>query len=158
MAYHRIFYKRAHVIIRIALGNIVTTYRNIKNRKYFILGGDINYVWETRKNMVTDAANELIGKSKPVKNYRSFWEKELDSLLKQRRDANRLKRLHDKTRVSDNDLGKNINTLYRNRKLKPQEAIKRKEQVFQMKQFNDKCINSKNKMKVFEILSRSTTM
>jgi hypothetical protein len=50
---------------------------------------------------------------------------------------------------SDNDLGKHINTLYRNRKLKVQEAIKRKEQVFQMKQFNDKCINSKNKIKGF---------
>jgi hypothetical protein len=33
--------------------------------------------------------------------------------------------------------------------LKLQEAIKRKEQVFQTKQFNDKCINSKNKMKGF---------
>ena len=94
--------------------------------------------------MVTDAANESIGKSKPVKNYRNFWDKELDSLLKQR-----LKRLHDKTRFSDNDLGKHINTLYRYRKLKVQEAIKRKEQVFQMKQFNDKCINTKNKMKGF---------
>ena len=81
--------------------------------------------------------------------YGNFWDKELDSLLKQRRDANRLKRLHDKTRFSDNDLGKHINTLYRYRKLKVPEAIKRKEQVFQMKQFNDKCINSKNKMKGF---------
>jgi hypothetical protein len=70
--------------------NIVTTYKNIKickqfwkinddsdlslfenqlklkidkNRKYFILGGDINYVWETWKNMVTDAANESIEQS-----------------------------------------------------------------------------------------------
>jgi hypothetical protein len=60
-----------------------------------------------------------------------------------------LKRLHDKTRFSDNDLGKHINTLYRNRKLKVQEAINRKEQVFQMKQFYDKCINSKNKMTGF---------
>ena len=51
--------------------------------------------------------------------------------------------------VSDNDLGKYIDTLYRNRKLKVQEAMKRKEQLFQMKQFNDKCINSKNKMKGF---------
>ena len=91
----------------------------------------------------------VCGKSKPVKKYRNFWVKELDSLLKQRRDANRLKRLHDKTMFSDNDLGKHINTLYRNRKLKVQEAIKRKEQVFQMKQFNDKCINTKNKMKGF---------
>jgi hypothetical protein len=47
---------------------------------------------------------------------------------------------------TDNDLGKHINTLYRNRKLKVQEAIKRKEQVFKMKQLND---NSKNKMKGF---------
>jgi hypothetical protein len=51
--------------------------------------------------------------------------------------------------VSDNDLGKHINTLCRNRKLNIQEAMKRKEQLFQMKQFNDKCINSKNKMKGF---------
>jgi hypothetical protein len=58
-----------------------------------------------------------------------------------------MKRLHDKTRVSDNDLGKHINTLYRNRKLKVQEAITRREHLFQMTQFNDKCINSKNKMK-----------
>ena len=77
MTYHRIFNKSDHVIIRIVLRNIVTTYKNIKickqfwkinddsdlslfenqlklkidkNRKYFILGGDINYVWETWKN------------------------------------------------------------------------------------------------------------
>jgi hypothetical protein len=80
-----------HVIIRIVLRNIVTTCKNIKickeywkindwslfenqlklkidnNRKDFILGGDINYVWETWKNMVIDAANESICKSKPVK-------------------------------------------------------------------------------------------
>jgi hypothetical protein len=38
-----------------------------KNRKDFIPAGDINYVWEAWKNMVTDAANESVGKSKPVK-------------------------------------------------------------------------------------------
>ena len=82
---------RDHVIIRIVLRNIVTTYKNIKickdfwkinddsdwslfekNRKDFILGGDINYVWETWKTMVTDAANESIGKSKPVKKLSEF--------------------------------------------------------------------------------------
>ena len=51
--------------------------------------------------------------------------------------------------VSDNDLGKHINMLYRNRKLKVQEAMKRKKQLFQMKQFNDKCIHPKSKMKGF---------
>ena len=38
-----------------------------KNRKDCIVGGDINYVWETWENMVTGSANESIGKSKPVK-------------------------------------------------------------------------------------------
>ena len=32
-------------------------------------------------------------------------------------------------------------------KTKSPKAITRKEHLFQMKQFNDKCINSKNKMK-----------
>ena len=90
---------RDHAIIRIVLRNNVTTYKNIKickefweinddsdwslfekqlklkidkNRKDFILGGDINYAWETWKTMVTDAANESIGKSKPVKKLSEF--------------------------------------------------------------------------------------
>ena len=90
---------RDHAIIRIVLRNSVTTYKNIKickdfwkinddsdwslfenqlklkidkNRKDFILGGDINYVWKTWKTMVTDAANESIGKSKPVKKLSEF--------------------------------------------------------------------------------------
>jgi hypothetical protein len=43
-----------------------------KNRKDFILAGDINYVWEAWKNMVTDAANESIGKSKLFTSFHSF--------------------------------------------------------------------------------------
>ena len=39
---------------------------------------------------VLEVANKTIGKTKRMKNYKQFWDKELDQLLKRRRDANRL--------------------------------------------------------------------
>jgi hypothetical protein len=44
------------------------------------------------------AAESTIGKSKRPTNFRSFWDKELDALIKSRRIANQLKRIHDKSR------------------------------------------------------------
>jgi hypothetical protein len=41
-----------------------------------------------------------------VKHYKNFWDKGLDKILKRRREANRLQRLHNKTRPYDSELGK----------------------------------------------------
>ena len=64
-----------------------TTTYDVRNSNFRITP-NLNVIqlctWETWKITVTDAANESIGKSKPVKHYRNFWDKELDSLLKQR--------------------------------------------------------------------------
>ncbi|VDH99015.1 Hypothetical predicted protein [Mytilus galloprovincialis] len=90
-----------------------------------------------------------IGKAKPVKNYKDFWDKELDYLLKQRRNANRLNRTHNKYHAHDDEIGKRLKEIYFNRKSQVQEAIKRKERSAKIRQFNDKCINAKNKMKGF---------
>jgi hypothetical protein len=64
--------RRVHIIIALECLIAPLKLKIDKNRKDFILGGDINYVWETWKTMVTDAANESIDKSKPVKKLSEF--------------------------------------------------------------------------------------
>jgi hypothetical protein len=51
------------------------------------------------------AAESTSGKSKRPKGFRSFWDKELDALIKLRRLANQLKRIHDKSRPHDSETG-----------------------------------------------------
>jgi len=74
-----------------------------------------------------------------VKNYRSFWDKDLDHMLKARRTANRLQRLHTKNNPYDNDLGSQFSGLYKKRKERLQNAIKRKELQSKMKLLAGNC-------------------
>ena len=66
---------------------------------------DVNLAWSIWKNTINEAALEVIGKSRKVKNYRSFCDKEIDKLVKERREVNRLKRIHDKIRNYDSESG-----------------------------------------------------
>jgi hypothetical protein len=59
--------------------------------------------------------------------YKNFWDKDLDRMLKSRRETNQLQRLHNKHRPRDSELGQNISDLYRERKKLLHDAIKRKE-------------------------------
>ena len=84
-----------------------------------------------------------------MKNYRSFWDKKIDKLIKERREVNRLKRIHDKTRNYDSETGQRLSNVYKLRHLRVQEAIKKKENVAKFKSFQGRCINSTNKVKGF---------
>ena len=110
---------------------------------------DVNLIWNHWKSIIENAAISSIGKAKPVKNYRNFWDKELDNLLKQRRDANRLKRIHDKSHPHNDVVGERLTNQYKSRKSKLQEAVKRKNHSAKVKDFTRKCSNSKNKIKGF---------
>ena len=68
---------------------------------------NVDNLWTLWKKAVEEAASETVGKRKLDKKYRTFWDKELDSLLKQRKEFNRLKRIYDKSRPHD-DLCVNI--------------------------------------------------
>jgi hypothetical protein len=65
--------------------------------------------------------------------YRDFWDKELDKLIKERCECNRLKRIHNTTRDSNSESGKCISQVYQICKRKVQEAIKRKENQAKLK-------------------------
>ena len=65
------------------------------------------------------------------------------------REANRLQRLHNKTRTHDSVLGEQISRVYQKRKHLLQDAIKRKELQNKMKLFANNSISSKNKSKTF---------
>jgi hypothetical protein len=66
-------------------------------------------------------------KAPRVKNYKNFWDKDLDRMLKSRRETNQLQRLHNKHWPRDSELGQNISDLYRKHKKLLHDAIKRKE-------------------------------
>jgi hypothetical protein len=54
-------------------------------------------------------------------------------LIKERREYNRLKRIHSKTRDSNSESGKCTSQVYQIRKRKVQETIKRKENQAKLK-------------------------
>ena len=110
---------------------------------------DINEIWEVWKSDVKKAASKAVGKQTKVKNYRDFWDSELDGLIKKRKIANRLKRAHDKSRPHDSETGKLFSELYKTRKKAVQEAIQRKIQAQKLVTFNRKCCSSKNRAKGF---------
>lgn len=111
--------------------------------------GNVDSTWEVWKGKVTEVANKTIGKTKRMKNYRQFWDKELDQLLKRRREANRLKRIHDKNHSADSTLGTLLAESYRKRKEVVQSAIRRKETSVKMRNFHRKCTTAKNKSRGF---------
>ena len=110
---------------------------------------NIEAIWNDWLTEVTMAAESTIGKSKRPTNFRSFWDKELDALIKSRRIANQLKRIHDKSRPHDSETGLYLTETYKKRKLLVQNAIKMKEQNSKMKLFKDSCASSKAKSKGF---------
>jgi hypothetical protein len=57
---------------------------------------NVNDIWETWKYIVNTAAESVARKVHKVKNYKNFWDEGLDKILKRRREANRLQRLHNK--------------------------------------------------------------
>jgi hypothetical protein len=87
---------------------------------------DINEIWSQWKNCIDKSASKSIGKAKKTDRYRDFWDKELDKLIKERCECNRLKRIHNTTRDSNSESGKCISQVYQIRKRKVQEAFKRK--------------------------------
>ena len=66
-------------------------------------------------------------------------------MLKSRREAIQIQRLHNKHRPHDCELS----DLHRKRKKLLHDAIKRKESHNKMKSFTDNCVSSKNKSKNF---------
>jgi len=110
---------------------------------------DINEIWSQWKSCIDKYASESIGKAKKTDRYRNFWDKELDTMIKERRECNRLKRINNKTRDSNSESGKCISQVYQIRKRKVQEAIKRQETQAKLKLFHDRCNNSTNKVKGF---------
>jgi hypothetical protein len=79
------------------------------------------------KYIVNTAAEYDARKVPKVKNYKNFWDKGLDKILKRRREANRLQRLHNKTRPYDSELGKQLSALYQKRKKQLHDAIVNKQ-------------------------------
>lgn len=108
------------------------------------------------KKRVNDAAESVIERTGRVENYRDFWDKNLDRMLKSRRTANKLQRLHNKNRPHDSELGQQISQLYRKRKQLLQDAIKRKEFAKKEKLLSDSCISAKKKSKTFWNLLRGS--
>ena len=51
---------------------------------------DINTLWSFWKTNVNGAAESVIRKIPRVKNYRNFWDKDLNKLLKARQNVNKL--------------------------------------------------------------------
>ncbi|VDI49574.1 Hypothetical predicted protein [Mytilus galloprovincialis] len=57
--------------------------------------------------------------------------------------------MHDKTRDCNSETGNLLTNTYKLRKVKVQEAIKKKENALKLKQFHDKFVNSSNKVNGF---------
>ncbi|CAC5422128.1 unnamed protein product [Mytilus coruscus] len=100
---------------------------NVFDEHWHEASNDINVLWDIWKAKVNYAADMVMKKVPFVNNYRNFWDKPLDRMLKSRRDANRLQRLHNRTRNHDSQLGTYISGVYKKRKLALHEAIERKE-------------------------------
>ena len=109
-----------------------------------ITWGHADSTWEVWKGKVTEVENKTIGRTKRMKNYRQFWDKELDQFLQRRREANRLRRIHDKNHSADSTLGSLLDESYRKRKEMVQSAIRRKETSVKMRNFHRKCTTAKN--------------
>ena len=77
--------------------------------------GNIDDAWLDWKHRVSQAAENSIGLSKKPRNYKTFWDKEIDSLIKSRKTANKLVRIHNKTRPYDSDTGKILSETYKER-------------------------------------------
>jgi hypothetical protein len=95
--------------------------RAIEDEYHFILECDrynVNDIWETWKYIVNTAAESVARKVPKVKNYKNFWDKGLDKILK---------RLHNKTRPYDSELGKQLSALYQKRKKQLHDAIVNKQ-------------------------------
>ena len=88
-------------------------------------------------NCIDKSASESICKAKKTDRYRDFWDKKLDKLIKEKRECNRLKRVHNKTRDSNSESAKCISQVYQIRMRKVQEAIKRNENQAKLKLFRD---------------------
>ena len=117
---------------------------------------DVNVLWELWKSNINSAAKSVVKRVPIVKNYRDFWDKSLDRFLKSRRDANRLQRLHNKTRPHDSELGRHFSDIYKKRKLALQEAIKRKESQRKMKFLSTNNSGSNSNSKRFWQLLRGS--
>jgi hypothetical protein len=89
--------------------------------------GNVDCTWEVWNGKVTEVANKTIGKTKRMKNYRQFWDKELDQLLK---------RIHDKNHSADSTLGTLLAESYRKRKEVVQNAIRRRETFVKNAEFS----------------------
>ena len=76
-----------------------------ENIKFDNQNASDDLAWSIWKNAINEAALEVIGKSRKVNNYRSFCDKEIDKLIKEKREVNRLKRIHDKIRNYDSESG-----------------------------------------------------
>ena len=110
---------------------------------------NVNDIWETWKYIVNTAAESVARKVPKVKNYKICWDKGLDKILKRRQGANRLQRLHSKTRPYDSELGKQLSALYQKRKKQLHDAIVNKQVNNKINFLNDKCVGGKNKSKIF---------
>ena len=117
--------------------------------KWANVSNNVNDIWETWKYIVNTAAESVARKVPKVKNYNNFWDKGLDKILKRRREANRLQRLHNKTRPYDSELGKQLSALYQKRKKQLHDAIVNKQVNNKINFFNDKCVGGKNESKMF---------
>ena len=124
-------------------------HEEFKNWNTTELNGNIEIIWNDWKCKVSKAAENTIGKSKKPDNFRSFWDKDIDFLIKLRRKANRLRRIHDKTRPSDSETGHILSESYKRRKTLVQDAIKKKEHGNKIRLFNSKCVSAKNKSRGF---------
>ena len=127
---------------------------NVFDEHWHEASNDINVLWDIWKAKVNYAADMVMKKVPFVKNYRNFWDKPLDRMLKSRRDANRLQRLHNRTRNHDSQLGTHISGVYKKRKLALHEAIKRKEFDRKVKCLTVKGIATNKNSKFFWKLLR----
>ena len=83
------------------------------DEEWYKTPNDVNQLWNVWKNKMNCAAKTVIKKAPKVKNYKYVWDKDLDRMLKSRREANQIQRLHNKHRPLDSELGQNMSDLYR---------------------------------------------
>ena len=101
--------------------------KELFDEEWHTTSNDVNQLWNVWKNKANCAAKCVMKKAPRVKNYKNFWDKDLDRMLKSRRETNQLQRLHNKHWPRDSELGQNISDLYRKHKKLLHDAIKRKE-------------------------------
>ena len=57
------------------------------DEEWYKTSNDVNQLWNVWKNKVNCAAKSVIKKAPRVKNYKNIWDKDLDRMLKSRREA-----------------------------------------------------------------------